>query len=303
MTQSQTIIPCLWLDSNAEEAANFYVSLLPNSQVEMMLHYGEVGQEITGKQPGSVLTVEFSLAGYRLTALNGGPQFTINPAISFFINCASEAEIDALWAKLADGGMAMMPLDKYPWSEKYGWVQDRFGVSWQLMLGKMGDGQQKIVPCLMYVRGQNGKAEEAIKLYTQVFDNAKIHFLDRYGAGEGNTEGIVKHAQFDLCGERFVAMDGGEGHAFDFNEGLSLQIMCETQAEIDHYWERLIADGGEESYCGWLKDKFGVSWQVSPTVLYNMLRDPDYERSQRATAVMFQMRKFDIATLQKAFEG
>ena len=171
------------------------------------------------------------------------------------------------------------------------------------MLGKMGDGQQKIVPCLMYVQGQNGKAEEAINLYTRSFADARIHFLDRYQAGEGNREGIVKHAQFDLCGERFVAMDGGEGHAFNFNEALSLQIMCETQAEIDDYWEKLIADGGEESYCGWLKDKFGVSWQVSPTVLYDMLRGPDTERAQRAMAAMFQMRKFDIAALQKAFEG
>lgn len=302
MNQSQKIVPCLWFDSNAEEAANFYVSLLPGSHIGKILRYGEEGQEITGKSPGSVMTVDFQLAGYRFTGLNGGPQFTLNPSISFFVNCTTEAEIEALWAKLAEGGMALMGLDKYPWSEKYGWVQDRFGVSWQVMLGKMGDGQQMIVPCLMYVRAQNGKAEEAIQRYTHVFANSVIHFIDRFQPGEGNTEGVVKHAQFSLNNERFVAMDGGEGHAFDFNEALSLQIMCETQAEIDHYWEKLIADGGEEGPCGWLKDKFGVSWQVTPTLLYDMLHDPDRAKSQQATKAMFQMKKFDIETLKRAYK-
>jgi predicted 3-demethylubiquinone-9 3-methyltransferase (glyoxalase superfamily) len=303
MTRPQKIVPCLWFDSNAEEAANFYTSLLPDSSIGRILRYGEAGQEITGKQPGSVLTVEFAMAGFHFVALNGGPQFTINPAISFFISCASETEAEALWAKLSAGGFALMPLDSYPWSKKYGWVQDRFGVSWQLMLGQIGDAGQKIVPCLMYVREQNGKAEEAIQRYTSVFDNAKVHGIDRYQAGEGNTEGAVKHAQFALNGESFVAMDGGVGHPFDFNEAVSLQIMCATQAEVDTYWEKLIANGGEAGPCGWLKDKFSVSWQVSPTVLGDMLHDPDYARSQRVTAAMFQMQKFDIDVLKRVYEG
>jgi predicted 3-demethylubiquinone-9 3-methyltransferase (glyoxalase superfamily) len=230
MNQSQKIVPCLWFDSNAEEAANFYTSLLPDSSLGRILRYGEAGQEITGKQPGSVLTVEFAMAGFHFVALNGGPQFTINPAISFFISCASEAEAAALWAKLSAGGFALMPLDSYPWSKKYGWVQDRFGVSWQLMLGPTGDGGQKIVPCLMYVREHNGKAEEAILRYTSLFDNAQVHVIDRYQAGEGNTEGAVKHAQFALNGESFVAMDGDadleKRLPFPESQTLGYQLSC-----------------------------------------------------------------------------
>lgn len=231
------------------------------------------------------------------------PQFKITPANSFFVTCASEAEIDKVWAGLIEGGFALMALDKYPWSEKFGWVQDRFGVNWQLMLGKFAHPAQQIAPCLMYVGAQAGKAEAAINLYTQTLPGSKIHFIDRRGAGEDDTEGTVRHAQFELAHQMFVAMDSGLGHAFNFNEGFSLQIMCENQAEIDTYWEKLIADGGEAGPCGWLKDQFGISWQVTPTVLYEMLHDPDTVKSQRAIQAMFQMSKFDIATLQQAYDG
>lgn len=303
MSKSQLIVPCLWFDTQAEEAANLYTSLFANSSIGKKLYYGEEGQDITEKQPGAVMTVNFDLSGYSITALNGGPQFKITPAISFFVTCASEAELDKIWAGLIEGGFALMALDKYPWSEKFGWVQDRFGVNWQLMMGKFANPAQQIAPCLMYVGAQAGKAEEAINLYIQTIPGSKVHFMDRYKAGEGDSEGTIKHAQFELAQQMFVAMDSGLGHAFSFNEGFSLQIMCENQAEIDAYWEKLTADGGEAGPCGWLKDKFGVSWQVTPTVLYDMLHDPDTVKSQRAIKAMFQMSKFDIATLQKAYDG
>jgi predicted 3-demethylubiquinone-9 3-methyltransferase (glyoxalase superfamily) len=303
MTQSQKIKPCLWFDSNAEEAANFYTSLFPDSRIGPILRYGDEGQEITGKPPGSVLTADFQIGGYHFTGLNGGPQFTFTPAISFWVQCETEAELDALWAALSLGGMALMPLDKYEWSEKYGWVQDRFGLTWQLALGKLAAVGQKITPFLMYVGPQHGSAEAAVTLYTATFGNSAVDGILHYPAGAGEATSTVKHAQFSLSQEKFMAIDGGVGHGFNFTEAISLEIACANQAEVDYFWERLTADGGEEGPCGWLKDKFGVSWQVTPMRLAEMLRDPDPAKTNRVTRAFLQMKKFDIAALERAYAG
>lgn len=300
MTRQQKIRPCLWFDSNAEEAAHFYTSLFPNSAIGQILLHGEEGQEITGKQPGTVMTVEFELAGYRFIGLNGGPQFTFTPAISFYVTCATPAEVDALWAKLTEGGNILMPLDKYDWSERYGWVQDQYGLTWQVALGSVANVGQKITPFLMFVGKQHGRAEEALKLYTQIFADSQIDGILRYGEGEGEAAGTVKHAQFALTQEKFMVIDSGFDHGFTFNEAISLEILCATQAEVDYFWDKLTAGGGEEGPCGWLKDKFGVSWQVVPTVLYDLLADPDPVKTQNVSRAIFQMQKLDIATLQQA---
>ena len=301
MTKTQQIIPCLWFDSNAEEAVNFYVSLFPDSRSGRILRYGEEGQEITGKQPGSVMSIDFQLAGYRFTGLNGGPHFTFTPAISFFVTCTTEAEVDALWAELSQGGVVLMALAKYDWSEKYGWVQDKYGLTWQVALGKVEDVGQKITPFLMFVGQQHGRAEEAIKLYTEIFKEAKVDGILRHPAAAGEAAATVQHALFDLNHQKFMAMDSGAAHAFNFNEAISLEIACATQVEIDYFWTKLTANGGEEGPCGWLKDKFGVSWQVVPTVLYDMLSDPDPSKSQRVTRALLQMKKLEINTLQQAY--
>ncbi len=303
MARVQKITPCLWFDSNAEEAASFYTSLFDDSGIGGILRYGDEGHEITGKQAGSAMTVDFRLAGYRFTGLNGGPQFTFNPAISFFVMCESEAEVDALWEKLSMGGAALMELGKYDWSEKYGWVQDRFGLTWQIALGKIRDVGQKITPSLLFTGKQHGRAEEALELYTRIFDHSKVDGILRHAAGEGEPEGTVKHAQFGLSHEKFMVMDSSLGHSFAFNEAISLQIACESQDEVDAFWARLTANGGEEGPCGWMKDPFGVSWQVVPTVLQKLLSDPDPVKTQRVTRAFLQMKKFDIAALQRAYAG
>jgi predicted 3-demethylubiquinone-9 3-methyltransferase (glyoxalase superfamily) len=275
------IYPCLWFDGQGEAAAKFYIETFKNG-------------EITANN-GMVQT--FKLFGQQFMALNGGPQFKINPSISFFVLCDSEAEIAGYWKALADGGKVMMPLDKYPWSEKYGWCQDKFGVCWQLMIGKMQDNTQKIVPSLMFTKAQNGKAEEAINHYTSIFENTKINEIDRYKEGEGDTIGNVKYALFQLNSQYFTAMESSMMHNFSYNEGLSFVIPCEKQEEIDHYWNKL-SEGGEESQCGWLKDKYGVSWQVIPEILGKLMSDP--EKSQRVIQAFLKMKKFNIQTLLDA---
>jgi predicted 3-demethylubiquinone-9 3-methyltransferase (glyoxalase superfamily) len=303
-TNGQKIKPCLWFDRQAEEAANLYVSIFNSSKVGRTTRASKAGFEIHGLPEGTVMTIEFEIEGYKFIGLNGGPLFKFTPAISFLVACKTKEEVEALWKKLSEGGSALMELGEYPFSERYGWTQDRCGLSWQVMA--MGDHKikQKITPTLMFVGEQRGKAEAAIRFYASVFNDAKIGDILRYAKGEEpDQEGTIKHAAFTLENQGFAAMDSAHEHTFVFNEAISFMVGCETQEEINSYWEKLTADGGQESMCGWLKDKFGVSWQVSPTALAGMLRDPDNEKVERVTNAFLKMKKFDVAELEKAYEG
>jgi predicted 3-demethylubiquinone-9 3-methyltransferase (glyoxalase superfamily) len=296
------IVPCIWFDDQAEQAAAFYAKSFDSGRgrVTAVSHYPENSDNPSGKPRGSVLTVEFEVAGQRFTAFNGGPQFVLNPSISFFVGVDSAGEADKLFAALADGGEALMPIGTYPWSERYGWVKDRFGVSWQIMAGRR-PGDPTIFPCLMFTGTQAAKAEEAMRLYTSVFPNGRIDAIERYVAGEG-PEGSIKHGRFVVDGQLMVAMDSHIEHGTTFNEALSLQIMCKDQPEVDRYWEAL-SEGGEKGPCGWLKDPFGVSWQVVPTNITKWFTTEDVAARDRAFAEMMKMKKIDIATLERAFAG
>ena len=271
--------PCLWFDGKAKEAATFYTSAFDNSK-------------ILSENP---IVVMYELEGIPFMALNGGPMFTINPSISFFVYCKSEEEIDKKWQQLSAGGSVLMALDKYPWNDKYGWCQDKYGVNWQLMLHDAAG--QKIVPSFMFTQEQSGRAEEAINFYTSLFDNSKIEMISRYEKGEGDVEGHIKHARFTLNGQVFAAMESSGPHQFTFNEGVSIVVPCDNQEEIDFYWNKL-TEGGKESQCGWLKDKFGVSWQIVPTVLGKLMSNP--EKSKRVMDVVMKSKKFNISELENA---
>jgi len=155
---------------------------------------------------------------------------------------------------------------------------------------------QKITPWLWF----DGQAEEAAKFYTSIFRNSKIERIDRYPEGSPAPAGTVMTVAFQLEGQPFVALNGGP--EFHFNEAISFLVNCKTQSEVDYYWEKLSA-GGKEVQCGWLKDKFGVSWQIVPTILEELMRDEDAEESKRVMQAMLKMVKLDIAGLQKAYEG
>jgi predicted 3-demethylubiquinone-9 3-methyltransferase (glyoxalase superfamily) len=182
-------------------------------------------------------------------------------------------------------------------------VQDRWGLSWQIGYGNISDVGQKITPSLMFTGEAAGRAEEALILYTSVFKDSGVDGIRKYGAGEPEPEGYVMHAQFKLADSKFMIMDSSADHRFKFNEGVSINIGCKNQAEVDYYWERLTSGGGKESMCGWLSDKFGVSWQVNPNRLDEMLADPDQEKVDRVTRAFMKMRKFDIAKLERAYSG
>ena len=275
------IYPCLWFDKNAKEAAEFYCSVFTDSV-------------ITAENP---MVVSFESEGQKFMCLNGGPQFMFNPSTSFFVLYENREELDKAWQSLSEGGSELMPLDSYEWSDRYGWVQDKFGVSWQLYLGRMQDVGQKFSLSFLFTGAQNGKAGQALEFYTSVFDDSGVSGILKYAQGENEVEGNVKHAQFHLGDHVFMATDSTMEHPFSFNEAISLVVDCETQDEIDYYWDKL-TDGGEESQCGWLKDKFGVSWQIVPAILGKLMSDPS--RSQRVIHAFMQMKKFDIEKLVNA---
>ena len=226
------IYPCLWFDGKAKAAADFYCSVFKNSK-------------ITANNP---VVTTFEIEGHKFMGVNGGPLFKMNPSISFFILFTSAVEVEAIWNMLSKDGSVMMPLNKYPWNEKYGWCQDKFGVNWQLMMNQNVPSCEKIIPSLMFTQSNAGNAEKAINFYTSVFKNSSVISISRYLKGEYDVEGTIKHAQFTLGNQLFAAMDSSGAHAFTFNEGISFVVDCETQEEIDYYWDKL-TEGGVESKC------------------------------------------------------
>ena len=295
----QKIVPSLWFNTEAAEAANLYTSLFKNSEIRETARYSEAGQEIHRQKPGSVMTVEYDLDGFRFTALNGGPDFKFNPSISFFVNRQSADEVDALWEVLAQDGSVLMPLQAYPFSDRYGWVADRYGLSWQVSAGR-DRSTPPIFPSLMFVGDRVGQAEDAITFYTSVFPDSKVGEIFRYSSGQApDKEGTIAYGPFVLAGQDFAAMDSAREHNFTFNEAISFIVNCKDQAEVDFYWKKLSAVA-ESEQCGWLKDKFGVSWQIVPRVLGKLMTDPDRAKVDRVTEAFLQMKKLDVNELEAA---
>ena len=303
-TLHHKITPHLWFDKQAREAAEFYVAAFGNGS--RITH----STQLRDTPSGDAESVSFELAGQPFMAISAGPYFKINPSVSFFVNFDPSRDkhardkLDALWEKLSAGGTALMPLDKYPFSEHYGWVADQYGLSWQLILSNpSGEERPVIVPSLLFVGQVYGKAEEAVQFYLSVFKNARLGNVRRYGKGqEPDREGAILFSDFTLEGQWYVAMDSAYEHHFAFNEAISFIVHCETQQEIDDYWGKLSAVP-EAEQCGWLKDRYGLSWQIVPTAMDEMMRRGTREQIDRVTQAFLPMKKLEIAKLELAFEG
>ena len=296
----QKIVPHLWFDTQAKEAAEFYCSVFPDSKI--------ISSSVIHDTPsGDCDILTFNLNGHDFMAISAGPTFKINPSISFMVNFDPSRDDNAkenlqkLWDKLIDDGTALMPLQQYPFSKFYGWVQDKFGVSWQLMLtDPTGEPRPFIIPSLMFTAGD--RAEEAINYYVSLFKNAKVGNLAHYTEDTGPAKkSSLMFGDFMLEKQWFAAMDSGVEHKFSFTPGLSLLINCDTQEEIDHYWQMSVVPEAEQ--CGWLVDKYGVSWQVSATAMNEMMSEGTPEQVARVTSAFMKMKKFDIATLEAAYRG
>lgn len=290
------ITPHLWFDEEAVEAAEFYSDTFPDAKVTNV-------SMIKDTPSGDCDVVSFELLGQPFMAISAGPYFRFTPAVSFLVRCSTPDQVDDLWNRLSEGGDPLMPLDSYPFSDRYGWTSDRYGLSWQVMHDARGEIGQAIVPTLMFVGDVCGKAEEAANHYTSVFPESKIDHVQRYGEGEEPDQpGTVRHLYLALDGYKLATMDSAREHDFGFNEAISFMVGCETQDEIDYYWGQLSAVPDAEQ-CGWLKDRFGVSWQIVPTALDELMGKGTEEQTARVTQAFLGMKKFDIVELRRAYEG
>ncbi|MGO8692994.1 MAG: VOC family protein [Rectinemataceae bacterium] len=287
----QRIVPFLWFDREAAKAAEFYSGVFPQSSI--------TSTTVTPDTPsGSVEVVSLKIYGQEFELMSAGPMFRFTPALSFLVSCDSKEEVDGLWEKLRSGGKERMPLQEYPFSKRYAWIEDSYGISWQLMYNEGRGGASRITPTMMFVGGNCGKAEEAAKLYIAVFRDSALGQVNRYGPNmEPNAPEMVSHLGFRLEGQGFAAMDSAAKHDFNFTEAISLLIYCDTQEEIDHYWNALSAVP-EAEQCGWLKDRYGFSWQVVPRMLPILLQDKDPAIRRSVTNRMLKMKKLVITELK-----
>ena len=280
------IFPCLWFNGQALAAAQQYVSLFENSQMGMQTHYVEG----THQAVGSLLTVDFYLAGQRFVALNGGDEFSFTPAISFFVDCESKEQVEKLWQGLGMNGTELMPLQTYPFSEYYGWIQDQFGVSWQISLSKK---PQQITAMFLFVKDQLGKAQTAMLDWVSIFPNSEVKL-------EIKDSGLLAQGIFTLENQTFRIMDSDASHDFQFSWALSLCIECQNQAEIDYYWDKL-TKGGKEGPCGWLEDAYGVAWQIFPQEWEQLADESNLARAKAITEKLYTMNKIELAELWEVY--
>ena len=304
MSLVQPITPHLWFDTQAREAAEFYTGVFPRSRVDSIV-------QLHDTPSGDCDVVSFALCGQPFMAISAGPLFKFNASVSFMVNFdpsrnpQAREHLDALWAALIEGGEALMPLDAYPFSPRYGWLRDRFGVQWQLILtDPSGEPRPDIMPSLMFAGAVCGKAEAAGRFYRSVFDGSRAGQIARYPENAApDKAGSVMFSDFCLDGTWFVAMDSAHPHRDAvFSEAVSFIVTCRDQAEIDRYWAQL-SSVPEAEQCGWCKDRFGVSWQISPIALGTLMMSGDQATIDRVTRAFLPMHKLDVAAIEAAGRG
>lgn len=294
-TPKQLITPFLWFDGQADAAMKFYTSIFPESSINHVQYYPDesLDEHFVGMS-GKVITGQFTLWGMKFGCLDGGPQFALNASISLFVVFDTPEEVDAAWQRLIEDGESLMEIDTYPWSKRYGWVCDKYGLTWQLSCDGTNDMTgRRIRPMLTFTREHAGEAQTAMEYYTKLFPNSGIDMTAHYEEGEADNPEYLKHAVFHLGGQGFMAMDSGTNHEFVFNEAFSFMVTCNNQAEIDRLWDAL-SDTPEAEACGWCKDRFGISWQIIPADMGKLIS------SDAAMKVMMKQKKIVIRDLELA---
>lgn len=291
----QKLIPFLWFDKEARQAAEFYQNCF--GDVDITSSY-----TISDTPSGEVEVISLKIFDFEFQFMSAGPEFKLNPSVSYHIACTSPEEVDTIWDKLSVGGKVLMELGSYPFSPRYGWVEDKFGVSWQIICVTDKKGKQRVTPVLMFVGENCGKAEEAVNFYSSIFKNSSVEPFYRYTDNQApDKAGSVKYVSFVLENITFGAMDSALDHKFAFNEATSFLINCQDQKELDYYWYALSADITAEQ-CGWLKDKYGLSWQVAPYDIEKYMNGSK-EQLAKLYKVLFEMKKLDIAELDRAYNS
>ncbi|TDL30817.1 VOC family protein [Jeotgalibacillus sp. S-D1] len=291
----QKLIPFVWFEEDARGIADWYVKVFGSARVD-----GHVTLHDTPSGDADVVTL--TLIDQQFQFISAGPLTDRNPSFSYMVALSAPDEVDALWNRLSEGGEVMMPLDEYPFSKRFGFLKDRYGMSWQLMHDG-GMNIQTISPALMFTGDVSGQAKEAIDHYQTLLGGAAMEgHISYYEAGqEPEVEGTISYARCKFAGRELVLSDSAGPHQFEFNEMQSLILYCEDQEEIDRAWAHLSAVPGAEQ-CGWLKDRFGVSWQIVPFEMERMMEEGTPEQIKRLTEAFLPMKKFNLAALRAAYE-
>ncbi|MDO5031338.1 VOC family protein [Corynebacterium sp.] len=284
----QKIVPAVWLNGVAEEAAQFYAQALPGARVDAVMAHPAGAEH-------APLGVDLNIDGFQLTLINGGDRYAPNPSVSFMLTFDpaqmdnAEQALRETWAALMEGGQERMPLQSYDFSPLFGWCADRYGVDWQLMMPQPGSpARPSVMPALLFTSKARGKAAEAREAYIEAL-SAVAPSQPGVRVDYPENEGVILFSDAELAGVWTIINDSTFDHAFDFTPGISFQVLCQDQAQIDAVWQALAA---EEQPCGWCTDRYGVSWQVLPENLDELLRGPGaWEKFQ-------DMRKIQLEELR-----
>ncbi|MDD2458256.1 MAG: VOC family protein [Eubacteriales bacterium] len=287
------IVPYLWFDHQAEAAVDLYTHTFLHSHVVSNRLYTTSGAEVSGRPDGSLLSIEFVIAGQPMVALNGGPVYPFTPANSFYVHCPFAEEVDRIYEKLSAGGEVLMELGTYPFSPRFAWVRDPFGINWQIM---QSDHPAQIVPGFLFTGSRIGQAESAIQHYVTTIPNSNLQIMEK------SPDGLVQYASFTLNGQAFAATESSFDHGFDFSPAISFLLSCETEDEFESIWSSL-TDETTDPQCGWVTDRFGITWQIVPEALFALINSDDEIRSERVLKALYPMKKINLAVLKQAFHG
>ncbi|HFU4450294.1 TPA: VOC family protein [Streptococcus suis] len=286
----QTIIPHLWYDKDAKEAVAFYVDLF-GGKVDWTY-------TITDTPSGDSDLIQFQLGDMTLAAISAGPYFKLNESMSLMVNVASKDEVTRLYQALSEGGRILMPLGEYPFSPYYVWLEDRFGLSWQLSYAPDLDKPYRFDICLLFSQEQVGLAQPMLDYYKDKLPQASVGQLSFYGEGEAAVEAAkLNYAELLVAGQKMIVMDHGYGGEASFNEAFSLMVYVDSQDELNFYYD-LLSAVPEAEMCGWVKDQFGISWQIVPRMLMEAYDTASPEKVKAVNAAVMTMKRLDIATIQ-----
>lgn len=287
----QTIIPHLWYDTEAKEAVAFYVDLFGGKL--------DWTYTITDTPSGDSDLIQFQLGDMTLAAISAGPYFKLNESMSLMVNVANKDEVARLYQALSEGGRILMPLGEYPFSPYYVWLEDRFGLSWQLSYAPDLDKPYQFDICLLFSQEQVGLAQPMLDYYKDKLPQASVGQVSYYGEGEAAVEAAkLNYAELLVGGQKLIVMDHGYGGEASFNEAFSFMVYVDSQDELNFYYD-LLSAVPEAEMCGWVKDQFGISWQIVPRILMEAYDTANPETVKAVNDAVLQMRRLDFDQIKE----
>ncbi|WP_449460991.1 VOC family protein [Streptococcus suis] len=280
----QTIIPHLWYNTEAKEAVEFYVDLF-GGKIDWTY-------TITDTPSGDSDLIQFQLGDMTLAAISAGPYFKLNESMSLMVNVASKDEVTRLYQALSEGGRILMPLGEYPFSPYYVWLEDRFGLSWQLSYAPDLDKPYQFDICLLFSQEQVGLVQLILDYYKDKLPQASVGQLSYYGEGEATVATAkLNYAELFIGDQKIIVMDHGYGGEASFNEAFSLMVYVDSQEEAESWYEKVSAVP-EAEICGWVKDQFGISWQIVPRILMEAYDTANPEKVKAVNAAVMTITPY-----------